>query len=85
MIFQADGIIKFNDGLELLNPKMKIKNVNYDMEKNEFDLICSFYELHNENIRTFHNPKKIIGLVKTEDVVEFVGTHEFLKQFKLIS
>lgn len=84
MIFQAEGIVKFNDGLELLDPKMEITNVNYNFKTNKFDLICEFYELHHKHVRSFHNSKTIIGLVKTEDVIEFIQTDEFLNQFTLI-
>lgn len=85
MIFQANGIIIFNDGMELQNPKMEITNVNYNFKTNTFDLICEFYELHHKHVRSFHNPKEIIGLVKTEDVLEFIQTDEFLSQFSLVS
>ena len=84
MKFQAIGLIKFNDGLELKDPFMTIKWVNYNFEKNTFDLVLSFYETHFKHVRSFSNPEIITGLVTTENVISFISTDSFLSQFNLV-
>lgn len=85
MIFKAEGLIDFEDGLELLNPFMEIVDVIYHMKTNKFDLVLDFYETHHKHVRTFENDTVIIGLVKTEDVVSFISSDGFLNKFNLIS
>lgn len=81
MIFKAQGLIEFEDGLKLKDPSMEIKWVNYNFEDNKFDLVLSFYETHFKHVRTFYNDTTIIGLVKTEDVINFISNDAFLSQF----
>ena len=84
MIFQAKGIVTLEDGTELKDPFMEIKDVVYHFKTNKFDLVLEFYETHHKHIRFFENDTVIIGLVKTEDVLNFISTDDFLSQFSII-
>lgn len=84
MKFQANGIIKLVDGTELKDPFMEIMAINYDYKLHTFDMVCDFYEIHNRHQRSFKNPKEIIGLVQTQDVLDFISNDEFLSQFSVV-
>lgn len=85
MKFQAKGIIKFSDGLELKDPFMELDFVHYKYETNTLKLGCVFYETHNRHQRVFVNDKIIKDQVRTQDITDFLTTDDFLKQFTLIS
>ena len=85
MKFQAEGIITFEDGLELKDPFMERSKLLYDFDTGTFEIEFKFYETHGINKRWFKNDVVIVGSVEDADVINFISTNEFLSQFSIQS
>jgi len=84
MIFEYNGVIRIDEGLELMNPKMEIMIVHYDITTNEFDLEIHFWELLKRHNRMFKTTNNAPGSLSMENVLDFVEAHPILGQFDLI-
>ena len=81
MIFEYKGEIQIEEGLTLMNPKMELISVFYNLKTNEFKLEAHFWETKYRHSRVFTTTNPNPGSLTMEAVMEFVMTHEVLSQF----
>tara|TARA_R110002020_G_scaffold83616_3_gene207799 strand:- start:575 stop:823 length:249 start_codon:yes stop_codon:yes gene_type:complete len=81
---KANGIIEIEKGLELNNPTLKIKSVQYEQFDNRVVVECYF----NEEGSNFKHSRSYEFINDTEkdltysDILSFVNSHNILKAFK---
>jgi len=85
MILEFNGEIQIEDGLVLLNPKMEIMNVHYNLKTNEFSIEVHFWESKFTHSRTFETVNEEPGSLTMDAVMAFVMSHPILSQFKAIT
>ena len=85
MIFEYNGVIKIDDGLELENPKMEIMSVFYDLKKNDFDLEIHFWELKNRHSRMFNFSNPNTGSLDMNTIISFTTNDSILGKFSILA
>ena len=83
MILEYNGEIQIEEGLELLNPKMEIMMVHYNLKTNEFSIEVHFWENKFIHSRTFDTVNEQPGSLTMEAVMSFVNNHPVLSQFNI--
>ena len=81
MIFEYKGEIEIEEGLTLLDPKMELMGVHYNLKTNEFRLEAHFWETRYRHSRSFDAVNNAPGSLTMEAVLEFVNEHPILSLF----
>ena len=82
MILEYKGEIQIEEGLTLMNPKMELISVFYNLKTNEFKLELHFWETRYRHSRSFDAVNNTPGILTMEAVMGFVNEHPILSQFK---
>lgn len=78
---KATGLIKIEDGLELLNPIMELNKVNYDWKNHIVTLEVLFSEGAYNHHRSYEFNIEPNGEMTTSDIMSLVSNHDILSQF----
>tara|TARA_R110000765_G_scaffold164673_3_gene269727 strand:+ start:2533 stop:2796 length:264 start_codon:yes stop_codon:yes gene_type:complete len=81
VILEHIGEIQIEEGLELLNPKMQLMSVEYDLIENTFQLEVHFWESKYRFSRQFQGVNTDVNGLTVDVVMDFVTTHPILSQF----
>ena len=81
MIFEYKGEIEIEQGLTLMNPKMELISVFYNLKTNEFKLEAHFWETKYTHSRVFTTTNPNTGSLTMEALLEFVNEHPILSLF----
>ena len=82
MILQFKGELEIEEGLTLLDPKMELMRVHYDLKTNEFKLEVYFWETKFIHSRSYTAVNEFPGSLDLAYVLKFVNEHTILSKFK---
>lgn len=81
MILEYKGEIQIEEGLTLMNPKMELISVFYNLKTNEFKLELHFWETRYRHSRSFPVLNDSPGSLNIEYIMNFVSEHAILSLF----
>jgi len=79
-----NGEIQIEEGVTLLNPKMDVIGVHYNIITNTYIIEVEFYENLFRFNRTYDGQGEVGMTFSMANVITFVSTHPLLSQFEAI-